>query len=40
MPNKKPTIIVIYRSAISGRIVTRAYAENHPKTTIRERITR
>lgn len=27
----------IYRSAVTGRIVTAAYAKRHPKTTIRER---
>lgn len=27
-----------YRSAITGRIVSKAYAEAHPETTIRERV--
>jgi hypothetical protein len=28
----------IYRSAITGRIVTREYAEQHPSTTVRETV--
>jgi hypothetical protein len=27
-----------YRSAITGRCVSREYAERHPKTTVRERV--
>jgi hypothetical protein len=28
----------IYKSAVTGRIVTAAYAKSHPKTTYRERV--
>jgi hypothetical protein len=31
---------MLYRSAISGRIVRRSYAKKHPKTTIRETVKR
>jgi hypothetical protein len=34
MPKEKPT--TKYRSAISGRYVSRDYAKRHPKTTMRE----
>jgi hypothetical protein len=40
MPNRKTRLVVVYRSAVTGRIVTRAYAEKHPKTTIRETVKR
>jgi hypothetical protein len=33
---KKPPTKVIYRSAVSGRIVTPQYAKAHPKTTEKE----
>jgi hypothetical protein len=33
---KKPPSNVIYRSAVSGRIVTPQYAKAHPKTTEKE----
>jgi hypothetical protein len=39
-PAKKQKLVVVYRSAVTGRIVTRAYAEKHPKTTIREAVRR
>jgi hypothetical protein len=28
--------VIIYRDAITGRIVTAEYAKKHPKTTVRE----
>jgi hypothetical protein len=33
---KKPPTKVIYRSAVTGRIVTPQYAKAHPKTTEKE----
>jgi hypothetical protein len=40
MSARKQKIVVVYRSAVTGRIVPRAYAEKHPKTTIRETVRR
>ena len=31
---------VIYRSAVTGRIVTAKYAQAHPRTTVRETVKR
>jgi hypothetical protein len=38
-PAQKPAqkIAIRYRSAITGRYVTEAYAKKHPTTTVRER---
>jgi hypothetical protein len=33
---KRPPTKVIYRSAVSGKIVTEKYAKDHPKTTEKE----
>jgi hypothetical protein len=32
--------VTIYRSSITGQIVTKGYAESHPKTTEKERVKR
>lgn len=34
----KPKVKVIYRDAITGRIVTKEYAEKNPKTTVKETV--
>lgn len=31
-------LIIRYRSAITGRYVSKAYADQHPETTVREQI--
>jgi hypothetical protein len=36
-PKPAPKVAVRYRSAITGRYVTEAYAKKHPKTTVKER---
>jgi hypothetical protein len=35
MPSKSRTI---YRSSVTGELVTKAYAEAHPRTTEKERV--
>lgn len=34
------TVIYVYRSAITGRFVSKAYAKANPKTTIRQTVTK
>lgn len=34
MPGEKPATVVRYRSAITGRWVSKAYAQVHPDTTV------
>lgn len=34
----KPKTRTIYRSSVTGEIVTKAYAEAHPRTTEKERV--
>lgn len=36
---RKNTVKYIYRSAITGRVVTKAWAERHPSTTVKEQVT-
>lgn len=37
--NKSTTICYHYRSAKTGQLVTKRYAQRHPNTTVRERCT-
>lgn len=37
MPSK-PKMKTIYRSSVTGELVTRAYAESHKRTTEKERV--
>lgn len=38
MSTKKPATRAMPQSAITGRIVTAAYAKSHPKTTVVNRV--
>jgi hypothetical protein len=34
----KPKTKTIYRSSVTGELVKKSYAENHPRTTEKERV--